>query len=437
MNAKKVSGLGMLFAALPTLYGFLPLETEALKITGDYQVQIHEQTFQIAPPEVITVKDEYYPSLPEFAPLWGWNDGVALIQVRAAECTLSGALIPESVVVTSPDHGTVYEAGKDYNFNPEWGSLGRIKDGAIRGDQPVIIDYQYVPMRLDSIVRTSDGALEYRKGIGRCACPPLPALKEGEDRLVNIFLEPSTQKLEMDNFYFVEKPFPVAEDARKMQKFLPKTMEILRNGGTLRILAWGDSVTEGAYLPREERWHEMVLRRLQAAYPNVKIVMQENHWGGRTMQNFLNEPASSPRNFAEKIAGAEVDLVISEFVNDASLPDGSWDAYVPELLRQFRENQVEWLITTPHYTWTKWMGYSGQNGEAMLQDPRPYTSYIRKFAADNQIALADTSKLYGQLYLSGIPYITLMTNNINHPDKTGMTLYADAIMAVLAPEEEE
>ena len=46
------------------------------------------------------------------------------------------------------------------------------------------------------------------------------------------------------------------------------------------------------------------------------------------------------------------------------------------------------------------------------------------------LAVADASLRYGRLWRQGIPYSTLMMNNINHPNVFGMSLFADALMAL-------
>ena len=40
-------------------------------------------------------------------------------------------------------------------------------------------------------------------------------------------------------------------------------------------------------------------------------------------------------------------------------------------------------------------------------DPRPYVTGLREFAARNRVALADASLRYGRLWRQGIPYSTL------------------------------
>ena len=64
------------------------------------------------------------------------------------------------------------------------------------------------------------------------------------------------------------------------------------------------------------------------------------------------------------------------------------------------------------------------------EDPRPYVPWLRAFAAANGVVLAEASRRYGRLWRQGVPYNTLMTNTINHPDARGLRLFADALMAL-------
>lgn len=63
-------------------------------------------------------------------------------------------------------------------------------------------------------------------------------------------------------------------------------------------------------------------------------------------------------------------------------------------------------------------------------DPRPYVAGLRQFSEKHQVALADAAYRYGRLWRQGIPYSSLMSNAINHPDARGMTIFADALMEI-------
>ena len=348
--------------------------------------------------------------------------------VAAFECSLANSLLSDSVKVKSLD-GKIFERGKDYEISDKWGSIGRIVGGLVGENDKVLISYRYTPLRLDSVVCVEHGGGEYRLGTPASSIPKLPKLNNGEVRLLNIFQEP--QKLQLDDNML----FPLLEQKSKVsatleqQAFIPKTMVKLKNGKTVKILAWGDSVTEGGYLPEASRWQFQFVARLRQCFPQAKIELVSQGWPGKTMTDFLAEPSDSQYNYEKNILALKPDLIIIEFVNDAGLKSKDWEQSFP-ILHDFQKYGYEWIILTPHYVCPDWMGFSSQKGEVIENDPRPYVHYLRNFARKNKIALADTAKVYGQLWRCGLPYNTLMTNNINPPDVRGMKLFADVLMAI-------
>ena len=99
-------------------------------------------------------------------------------------------------------------------------------------------------------------------------------------------------------------------------------------------------------------------------------------------------------------------------------------------MSDFKEIGAEWIILTPHYVIPDWMGLTSQRD--IDDDPRPYVTGLRLFAEEHQLALADASRRYGRLWRQGIPYLTLMENNINHPNEFGHSLFADSLMELFS-----
>jgi lysophospholipase L1-like esterase len=254
-------------------------------------------------------------------------------------------------------------------------------------------------------------------------------LKEGERRLANIWIPGPIPRLTGDHLFpVIEAAYPAgsAPVPQKVAEKFPRIMEKLRSGESLRILAWGDSVTAAGYLPQAEKWQEQFVARLRAKFPQAKIELLSEAWGGRTTSAYLAEPPGSAHNYQEKVLALKPDLVISEFVNDAGLPlDGMAPQYA-RILTDFKGIGAEWIILTPHYVIPAWMGLSRER--EIDEDPRPYVAMLRKFATDNPVLLADAARRYGRLWRQGIPYTTLMVNSINHPNARGMTLFADSLM---------
>ncbi len=434
--------LSLFVAVLLLVPALEAADAVSLELKGDWTVQakLGKTTAEltVAQPDVETVKAEKYDRLPLFDPKAApWRKGLPLKGVKAQECSTTGVLQPDSVVVRSSDktaespNSTVYELGKDFQLDSFWGSIGRLEGGRIGEQQSVLIDYVYAQKRLDSVVQTKDGKLVLRKGTPHVANPPVPELQNGDVRLANIFLSGRIDKLSEESLFPITEtayPEPKPVKPNVAEKSLPKTMQKLNAGQKVRVLAWGDSVTDAGYLPdpKTERWQEQFAARLRAKYPKAEIELISEAWGGRNSDTYRKEPPGSPKNYKEKVLALNPDLIVMEFVNDSGMQGDYLDKRYSEILADFKEIGAEWIILTPHYVRPDWMKLESQKN--IDDDPRPYTKSVREFCAKNNVALADAAKRYGRLWRQGIPYSTLMLNDINHPNKAGMKLFADALM---------
>jgi lysophospholipase L1-like esterase len=410
----------------------------SIRIIGDWEIEVNvtadraQTTLRIAPTEAVAVIAERHEILPLFNPTApGWAKGVRLRELIATETTTPYLLDTNSLALragTDPASES-FRQGEDFDADLGWGTVGRRPSGRITENQAVFISYRYTPLRIDSVVLTTGGTVKLRKGNAKAVVPKPPDLHTGERLLANIWLPGPLERLSEENLFPVLEdtyPEPMKPSPSIAENLLPKTMARLNNGGTLRILAWGDSVTDGTYLPANERWQNMFVARLRERFPQATIELITEAWGGRNTGSYLGEPPGSPHNYQEKVLAAKPDLIISEFVNDAGLnPDQVEERYA-KLLTDFNSIGAEWIILTPHYVRPDWMGLQRQRD--IDDDPRPYVAGLRRFAAEHQVALADASLRYGRLWRQGISYNTLMTNAINHPDARGMKLFGDALM---------
>jgi hypothetical protein len=362
----------------------------------------------------------------------GWLKGYPLEGVRAEECTVRGALLPESLVVKNApgDGGTTYVWGRDYDCDPDWGTVGRIIGGGISPKQSVWIDYSYTKQRLDSAILDSSGSVVLREGIPHNTMPEPPVLQTSEVRLVNIHLAGPMARLREENLFpILETAYPQQETSGGSiaEKLLPETTRKLASGERLRILAWGDSVT--GY----NRYQVSFTEWLRARFPSANIELLTEAWPAKSSVDYLAETPGSEHNFEEKVLAAKPDLIISEFVNDASLEEEEsqiLDRHV-RLLAAFRGIGAEWIILTPHYVRPDWMGLASQRD--IDDDPRLYVRALREFCRNNRVALADASRLYGRLWRQGIPFLTLMENGINHPNPAGHAIFAESLTVLFPP----
>ena len=415
-----------------------PLE---LTLTGDWTLSavwrdgsaVRRAVLQVPPAEFVSITAERHDALPLFNPnAGGWVKGAQLRAVQAQETTTPFLLDPDSLELRDGPDATarVWRAGEDYQADFVWGTIGRIAERGIPEGQPVFASYRYAPLRLDAIVLTRAGDIELRRGEPRSAAPTLPALAPGERHLASVWLPGRLARLAPQHLFPVLEtayPEPPKPSPTVAERLVPNFLRKLRTDEPVRILAWGDSVTDGSYLadPGRERWQEQFVARLRRHYPKARIELVTEAWGGRNTASYVAEPPGSPHNYREKVLGAKPDLVISEFVNDAWLNPSQVEEQYGRFLADFRSQGTEWIILTPHYVRPDWMGLDRERD--IDDDPRPYVAGLREFAARHGVALADAARRYGRLWRQGIPYTALMLNSINHPDARGMGVFVDAL----------
>lgn len=431
-------------------------EAPVLKQTGDFQIEINYANattkFDVNVPTWKVVVDEKYENLPVFNPnAASWGRGRVLRGVNACECAMFGALDPESVVVKLNDE--VLTRGKDFEFDNDSGALGRLDGGKIAENVAVLVSYRCIESRIDSIVCNSNGKMFLVEGEPKVLSPEPPVLLEGQKRLANVYLTGRITKLSEASLFPIDEVFSkelnsldakafvenvdefYAKNGNRQvesvatigaaKKYLPKTWKKLTSGQEVRVLAWGDSVTACGFLPDEQRWQVKFVNRLQAMFPKAKIVLLTEAWGGRNSDTYRNEPVGSPKNYKEKVLALKPDLIVSEFVNDAFMTEEVVAQRYGEMKKDFEAQGMEWIILGPHYVRPDWMGLTSEHD--IDEDPRPYVKGLRLFTKENNVPYADAPNLYGKLWRAGIPYNTLMTNNINHPNAFGMELFAASL----------
>lgn len=411
---------------------------QAPSLAGDWLVRAGGVEVAIAPEPLVKVQGERMDALPaKPKDGWragGWMRGRRLKALVAYECSVAGALAAGSVVVRNAA-GDVMAPGRDYELEATWGAVARLEGGCIGPADAVFVDYAYRPQRLDRLVRTASGATALRKGAAKASNPVLPALEPGDVPLATVWVDGRTEALSPRNFYPVlEQAFPETPVAgtSAAERLLPKTYGKLVRGEPVRVLAWGDSVTNGGYLPEEDRWQGQFIRRLRARFPKSAVTLVSNGWGGRSSASFLSEKDAPPGhryNYVETVLGANADLVVMEFVNDSWLSDyGRMSAQYDRILSDLRGRGAELCVLTPHYVRADWMGLADPT--ATTDDPRPYVKNLRRWCAERGVAIADASLRWGRLARQGLPYQTLLVNEINHPNALGMSFFADALMAL-------
>jgi len=356
----------------------------------------------------------------------GWAKGTRLKQCIGRGPTLPGCFVPGSEVVKASADGPAYERGKDYLVDDGWGLLGRVEGGAIGPEQAVFVDYAYALARIDTIQVSAAGRVSLREGVEAKTCPHPAGAEPGCMALANVFLSYKMDTLTYEHVFPIGPPLPPAspDELKRRASRVPRARQRLRDGGTLRVGFWGDSVTCGGDASKSEhRFADGFILDLRAAYPQAKIEFFNAGIGGSNTRGRLP-------NFPQDVIAKKPDLVIIEFVNDMGLSPELMRKHYYSAIDQVRAIAGEVILITPHFTMPAMMRFT----TLWDTDRRPACQALRDIAEEKQVGLADAARVWQHLCKVGLPYTTLLYNGINHPDDRGHRIFIDELMTFFALE---
>lgn len=341
-----------------------------------------------------------------------------------------GAVDPASVVVRL--RGRVLEEACDYVLDHEWGSLGLGPDPSFAAEDEVSVDYRYSLRRLDSIVQCADGSETLRAGESHLTVPQPPALDAGESLVANLFVD-YHDDAGGERFDAAES----ASDAptRTSTGRLPRAVAKLAAGESLRLVCWGDSVTTGAEASEPERAFPTALAAaLSTRYPSADVALEVVAAGGSNSGQWLGV-VDLPDVFDpavvcfDRVAEAEPDVVVVEFVNDCGFDMEMLGTVHKEMAARLHETGAEVVLVTPHFTTGLLMG----TDDVRTPEVRPQVAALFDLADAEGWAVADASSRWAHLWREGIPYPTLLVNGVNHPDDRGHQLFVDELVKCFQP----
>ena len=374
---------------------------------------------RILPAETIQINAEPLKLSP--TPPQTWNSQTVLHAVQCMKPGLGtpvpGALVPSSVKIYN---GTALLAPeKDYLINEEWGTLGLAPNSSVTTDDKLTVDYQVSLRRIDSLVQDPNGQKSILQGTPHLTIPQPPLLTENQIRLANIFVDHNRKG--PDALILPIKEPASACKTNSTPNRIPKTLEKIKAGKPVKIVCWGDSVTHGGETPESDRYATVLTQKLKEKFPDSQITVEVIAVGGSSSIQWL-DPNNYPNPGCDfnRVLSAAPDLVTIEFVNDTGLysDPAPFNKQYNDILTRLNNINAETILITPHFT----IGMPPEN------ENRQYVKNLISFADQNNIALADASSRWQHLYLEGLPYETLLINNINHPDARGHIIFAEEIM---------
>lgn len=404
--------------------------TATVEILSGLPPAAAELLAQLAPAEIRYVRDE--PLQLPAGPPDRWLAGVALrgpmLEFRGQDnLPASGSLDPASVVVhtgsPATTAGRALERGRDFLLDDDWATLGRTP--AMPDPGPVRVDYRYGLARIDALMRDRDGTVALVRGHSALAAPhpPRPSAADAE-LLANVFVPYFSDGHQFELYRPTQPPPCVAQSALTQ---LPRTADRLRGSGALRVVCWGDSITDGCEAASDQTAYPAVLQRsLRQAYSGADVSVTPVAVGGSSTRDWLRGGGPDDCDW-HRVQAQRPDLVTLEFVNDAGLATDLLPELYDDVVERVRDLGAELLLTTPILTMPAWMGLTSCHG----RDQRPYTAFVRDYAARRQLGLADVSAHWEHLADQGLPYLSLLRNGINHPDDRGHALMARVLAGAL------
>jgi hypothetical protein len=326
-----------------------------------------------------------------------------------------GAIDPDRVVVRH--QGRPLVPGSDYVLDREWGSLGLGPAPSFPVGDEVEIDYRYSLLRIDAVVADAVGAIRVVRGESRLSAPLPPAVDTaaGEHRVANLFVGYGEEG-EGERFDLLAS----SADAPTRTT----SGRITRRG---RIVFWGDSVTTGAEASSPSRSFPALVA--SALGVDVEVIAaggsNSGQWLGVTPLPDVFDPAEV---CFERVAEAQPDVIVAEFVNDAGFDMDTLAEVHKEWARRLGETGADVIVVAPHLTGAVLMG----TDDLRTAEIRPQVLALYDLADREGWALADASSRWAHLWREGIPHTTLLVNGINHPDDRGHQLLADEVIRCFA-----
>ncbi len=347
-----------------------------------------------------------------------WHLGTSLAKTLGPVDTgtrMPYAIDPGSVKVHAD--GKVYQEGKDYLLDHDWGGISRTPAGP---KEKVMIDYAVFLERVDTVQVSKDGMVSIKTGKPVPVLARAPRADQGCASIASIYVPYRTTQITADNIYpMPEKDISWRNFIRVSgREYLSNTLGLLRSGKPVTVVCWGDSVTDGGSPSSHDKCYvELFRQRLKKAWPKTPINLINAGIGGSNTD-------SRRAGYEKEVLDLNPDLITVEYVNDSGMSAEKIAANYAEFINKARAKnpKVEFIIITPHHIMPQWMGNFGVSIPAM-----------RKAAADNRVALADASNIWENLRVVGIPYMTLEANGINHPDDLGHEFFAACLMRLMSP----
>ena len=347
-----------------------------------------------------------------------WMGGNRLIISPQDQRILTpGSYTPDSLrLVDAAKRTTLFEPKRDYLLDDTWGAFAITNTGRLKVGEKALARYRMSLRRVDALVLDTLGQPRLIPGAPSADCPEPPAIPAGTLHLANVYRPFNATTVEPEHIYPVTGVTPDLTPIRNDS--LAPLLARLREGKDVTVVCWGDSVTScGESSTPAKCYVALFESMLKERFPKARIKVINAGIGGSSTLSRL-------KDFQKEVLDFKPDLVTLEFVNDMGLPVEMLQKHYSEILTRTQQAGAALIIQTPHFVMPSWMNFKDNR----RVDPRPGVAFLRKFASEHNVPLADASKRWELLARQGIPYETLLRNGINHPEDRGHRIFAEELM---------
>lgn len=352
-------------------------------------------------------------------PVQSWHGGNRLIISRQDRRNLlPGSYMADSLSLRDPARpDEKLAAGRDFVVDNIWGAFSTAQGGRLKAGDKITATYRMSLRRVDALVLQSSGRPWLIHGEPSPDCPLPPKPPDGSLLLANVYRPFNSTVIEPHHLYVPVRQHPDMPPVENLATLDP-VLAKLRAGQPVTVVCWGDSVTAGGEASSPGKMYVGLFETLlKQRFPKSAIKVVNAGIGG------TSTPGRWP-GFQKEVLDFKPDVVTLEFINDAGIPVPDLQKRYDEILAAVRKSGSVLLLITPHFSMPGWMNLPNGRGP----DPRPLVAFLRRFARENRVPLADAARRWEQLEQVGVPYETLLRNGINHPDDRGHRIFAEELM---------
>lgn len=191
--------------------------------------------------------------------------------------------------------------------------------------------------------------------------------------------------------------------------------EKLKNGETVTIVAFGDSITEGYGV--SEGWPEKFVKELKKKYPEATITLYNKGRSGDTLED-------ASYRLESDVVSLKPDLVTISFgINDAfsNVNLSHFEKVLSEMVDYIKANvDCDILILSSEIL-------EDEEADKLV---RKYYDKLQKVSKEKKVGFIDIHRIWHQKLREGTDLSSLLISGLDHPNEEGYKIFAKAVAEI-------